>query len=231
MKKIKDIKVLIINPNSSEDMTKDIQRVAEAYADGEYTVKTVSTPGAPEFIDYYIDAAKAAPGMMKIIQDKYDEFDAFIVACHCDPNLDLLKEFCDKPVIGIGEASMKMASMLGHSFSVISTGSHSIANKEMLIHKYGLDNSAASVRAPETDVVSYNSADLFMSAAKAAVEKDAAEVLVLGCAGMAGIDKAISERFNVPVLDGIICAMMMAVGMVKAGYSTSKYRQYSGPEK
>ena len=136
-----------------------------------------------------------------------------------------------QPVIGIGEASMKMASMLGHSFSVISTGSHSIANKEMLIHKYGLDTAAASVRAPESDVVSYNSADLFMSAAKAAIEKDAAEVLVLGCAGMAGIDKAISERFNVPVLDGIICAMMMAVGMVKAGYTTSKYRQYRGPEK
>ena len=231
MKKTKDIRILIINPNSSKEMTNDIQRAAETYADGEFTVRTVSTPGAPEFIDYYIDAALAAPGMMQIIRDNYHEYDAFIVACHCDPNLDLLKEFCDKPVIGIGEASMKMASMLGHKFSVISTGSHSIANKEMLIHKYGLDSSAASVRAPEIDAASYNSADLFMSAAQAAIEKDAAEVLVLGCAGMAGIDKQIQEKFHVPVLDGIICALMLAVGMVKADYTTSKYRQYSGPEK
>ncbi len=228
MKKFKDIRVLIINPNSSQAMTDDVQRVAEEYADGEFHVDTVCTPGAPEFIDYYIDAAQAAPGMLQLVRDNYDKYDAFIVACHCDPNLDLLKEVCDKPVIGIGEASMKMASMLGHSFSVISTGSHSIANKEMLIHKYGLDTSAASVRAPESDVVSYNSADLFMSAAKAAIEKDSAEVLVLGCAGMAGIDKAIQKEFNVPVLDGIICALMMAVGMVKAGYTTSKFRQYAG---
>ncbi len=228
MKKFKDISVLIINPNSSQAMTDDVQRVAEAYADGEFRVDTVCTPGAPEFIDYYIDAAQAAPGMLQLIRDNYDKYDAFIVACHCDPNLDLLKEVCDKPVIGIGEASMKMASMLGHSFSVISTGSHSIANKEMLIHKYGLDTAAASVRAPEADVTSYNSADLFLSAAKTAIEKDAAEVLVLGCAGMAGIDKAIQKEFNVPVLDGIICALMLAVGMVKAGYTTSKFRQYAG---
>lgn len=228
MKKLKDISVLIINPNSSQAMTDDIQRVAEEFAGGEFRVNTVCTPGAPEFIDYYIDAAQAAPGMLQLIRDHYDQYDAFIVACHCDPNLDLLKEVCAKPVVGIGEASMKMASMLGHSFSVISTGSHSIANKEMLIHKYGLDTAAASVRAPEADVTSYNSADLFMSAAKAAIEKDSAEVLVLGCAGMAGIDKAIQQEFNVPVLDGIICALIMAVGMVKAGYTTSKFRQYAG---
>ena len=70
MKKTKDIRILIINPNSSEEMTNDIQRAAESYADGEFTVRTVSTPGAPEFIDYYIDAALAAPGMMQIIRDK-----------------------------------------------------------------------------------------------------------------------------------------------------------------
>ena len=227
MKQYKDIRILIINPNSSDAMTADIQQAAEAFANGDFTVKTMSTPGAPEFIDYYSDQAAAAPGMMQLIRENYDEFDAFVIACHCDPNLDLLKEFCDKPVVGIGEASMKMATMLGHSFAVISTGDHSIANKEMLMRKYGVDY-AGTVRAPETAVESFNNADLYVSAAQAAIDKDAAEVLVLGCAGMAGLDKALHERFEIPVLDGVNCALMIAAGMVKAGYTTSKFRQYKG---
>ena len=230
MKQYKDIRILIINPNSSDAMTADIQKAAEAYVNGDYYVETKSTPNAPEFIDYYIDQALAAPGMMQLIRDNYDDFDAFVIACHCDPNLDLLKEFCDKPVVGIGEASMKMATMLGHSFSVISTGAHSIANKEMVIHKYGLDLSG-TVHAPETVVEDFTDADMYVSAAQAAIEKDAAEVLVLGCAGMAGLDKELHERFNVPVLDGVNCALMIAAGMVKAGYKTSKFRQYAGPGK
>ena len=144
------MKIMIINPNSSDEMTAAIQNVAQIYAAGDFEVVTVSTPGAPEYIDYYSDQAIAAPGMMKIVKDNEAEYDAFIVACHCDPNLDLLKQITTKPVVGIGEASMKLATMLGHSFSVVSAGKHSIPNKKALIHKYGLDNDCASVRAPRT---------------------------------------------------------------------------------
>ena len=111
------MKILIINPNSSQEMTAAIQSVAADYAGDAFEVETLSTPGAPEYIDYYTDQALAAPGMMQIVRDNEKDFDAFVVACHCDPNLDLLKQITDRPVVGIGEASMKIASMLGHSFS------------------------------------------------------------------------------------------------------------------
>ncbi len=220
------MKILIINPNSSAEMTAAIQNCAEIYADGEFEVRTLATPGAPEFIDYYSDQFACAPGMVQIVKDNEQEYDAFIVACHCDPNLDLLKQITDKPVIGIGEASMHLASMLGHSFSVVSTGKHSIPNKLALIRKYHLEGACASVRGPKGDVEGLGMDEVYFNAARTAMEEDMAEVIVLGCAGFAGMSERMSAELGVPVLDGIHCALMMAVGCVKAGYTTSKIRRY-----
>ena len=220
------MKILIINPNSSVEMSAAIQNVAEIYANGDFEVKTVPTPNAPEYIDYYIDQAIAAPGMMQIVKENEAEYDAFIVACHCDPNLDLLKQITDKPVVGIGEASMKLATMLGHSFSVVSAGKHSIPNKRALIHKYGLDNDCASVRGPKDDFDDPTVEGPYLNAAQIAMEEDLAEVIVLGCAGFAGMSEQMSAELGVPVLDGVVSALIIATGLVKAGYTTSKIRRY-----
>ena len=96
--------IVVINPNSSEAMTADIRNAAERYAAGRFQVTVLPTPGAPEFIDTVEDRALAAPGMSAIVREYEDKADAFIVACHCDPNLQLLRELTSKPVLGIGEA-------------------------------------------------------------------------------------------------------------------------------
>lgn len=221
------MKILIINPNSDPGMTADIRRAAEGFVKGQYEVVTLPTPGAPKFIDTYTDQAVCAPGMMQLLKENENAFDAFIVACHCDPNLDLLKEMTAKPVVGIGEASMKMASMMGHSFSVVSTGYHSMPNKEALIRKYCLEGCLASVRAPGASHACRDDKEKFLEAARLAVEEDMAEVIVLGCAGLGGLDKYISEQLHVPVLDGVICALIIAAGLAQYGVGTSKIRRYN----
>lgn len=208
-------------------MTKAIANTAHGFADGDFEVDCLPTPNAPEFIETYEDQIKAAPGMVQLVRQNAEDYDAFIVACHSDINLDVLKEISTKPVVGIGEASMKMASMLGHKFSVISTHQHSVPNKEALVHKYFLQDYLASVKAPTEDMCDCGDEEKSLQAAKAAVEEDMAEVIVLGCAGMAGLDKIIQERLGVPVLDGLVCALIIVTGLVKYGVATSKIRRYN----
>ena len=221
------MRILIINPNSSKEMTDVIQKTAQDFADNELEVICKPTPGAPPFIETYQDQIKAGPGMIQLLRENEREFDAFIVACHSDINLDVMKEITIKPVVGIGEASMKMASMLGHRFSVVSTHKHSIPNKEALVHKYFLQNYLASIKAPPEDMCDIDDEEKIYMAAKAAIEEDMAEVIVLGCAGMAGLDKKLQQKLGVPVLDGVICALIIATGLVKYGVSTSKIRRYN----
>jgi allantoin racemase len=165
--------------------------------------------------------------MVQLLRENEDEFDAFVVACHCDPNLDAMKEITTKPVVGIGEASMKIASMLGHRFSVVSTMKHSIPNKEALVRKYHLQDLLASVRAPGDEMATASDEEKYLQAAQSALEEDMAEVIVLGCAGMAGLDRHLEEKLGAPVLDGVVCALIIATGLVKYGVSTSKIRRYN----
>jgi len=221
------MKILIINPNSDTVMTATILEAARKFANGDFEVNCLPTPGAPKFIETYEDQVNAAPGMLRLLRDNETAYDAFIVACHCDPNLDAMKEVTKKPVVGIGEASMKMATMLGHRFSVVSTDNHSTPNKEALVRKYHLQDLCASVRAPKAEINDCGDEEKYLQVARRAIEEDMAEVIVLGCAGMAGLDKHLEEKLGVPVLDGVICALIIASGLVKYNVSTSKIRRYN----
>jgi allantoin racemase len=221
------MRIFIINPNSDEKMTEAIRRSAEDYARGEVEIECRATPGAPKFLETYQDELLAAPGMMELIRANEADFDAFIVACHSDVNVDALKEMTDKPVVGIGEASMKMATLLGHSVSVVTTHIHSIPGKEAQARKYHLQDLMVSVRAPDKGTSDSGDEEVFLELAKDAIEEDLAEVIVLGCAGLAGLDKVLQGKLGVPVLDGVVCAMMIAIGLVRYGVSTSKALGYN----
>ncbi|MHA2298859.1 MAG: aspartate/glutamate racemase family protein [Candidatus Hodarchaeales archaeon] len=221
------MKILIINPNSDLEMTKSIQKSANDYANGDFEVVCEPTPGAPVFIETYEDELKSTPGMVELLRKNEDSYDAFIIACHDDPILDVMKEITRKPVVGIGEASMKIASMLGHRFSVISTSKHSIPIKEELIRKYHLQCVMSSVRAPKDELNECSDEEKYLQVARLAIEEDSAEVIVLGCAGMTGLDKHLQKELDTPVLDGVICALIIATGLVKYGVSTSKIRRYN----
>jgi allantoin racemase len=221
------MRILIINPNSDPQMTAVIQQSAEDYASGEFEVQCKLTPGAPPFIETYEDVLQAAPGMIQLLRESEEEFDAFVIACHCDPNLDAMKEIATKPVVGIGEASMKLASMLGHRFSVVTTMRHSIPNKEAQARKLFLQDVLASVRAAPEEMAGASDEEKYLRAAQMALEEDMAEVIVLGCAGMAGLDKRLAAKLGAPVLDGVACALIIATGLARYGVSTSKVRRYN----
>jgi allantoin racemase len=221
------MRVLIINPNSDPAMTATIQNSAEEYAAGTFEVDTVLTPGAPKFIETYQDQLEAAPGMMQLVQEHEATVDAFVIACHSDPNIDAVKEMTQRPAVGIGEASMKIATMLGHRFTVVTTHQHSIPGKLVQARKYHLQDQLVSVRTPERGHEGFEDDDLFLELSRAAVEEDLAEVIVLGCAGLSGTDKKIQEALGVPVLDGVVCALILSTGMVRYGIATSKALGYN----
>ena len=221
------MKILIINPNSNEEMTKSIQEMAEKHANGDFFVECKSSTGAPEFIETYEDEIKASPGMAQVFHENENEFDGFVIACHYDPYLEVMKEKSSKPVVGIGEASIKIASMLGHQFSIVTTDDHSIPIHEDMVYKYHLENYLASIRAPADQDKYLSEQARYLNTAQRAITENMAEVIVLGCAGLAGLDKMIQNKLGVPVLDGVVCALIIIKGLTKYGITTSKIRKYN----
>jgi allantoin racemase len=222
------LKILCINPNSSREVTEGIEKICKSYALPDTELEVQYIKEAPSGIESYQDAAIAERYLLERFQEWEKEYDGFIIACHSDIGIDLLRELTVKPVIGIGESSMLFALPLGHKFSILSLKRKKIPQKEDLVRKYGLENRCASIRATGLGVVATDEdkREKLIKEGFSAVKEDGAEVLILGCAGMAGLDKIIEKIVKVPVIDGLVCALMIIESLVKYGIETSKIAKY-----
>ncbi len=222
------MKILCINPNSSSEVTEGIEKICKEYALPGTEVEIKLIKEAPSGIESYHDAAISEKYLLERFKGWKEKYDGFIIACHSDIGVDLLRELTDKPVIGIGEASMLFALPLGHKFSILSLKRKKIPQKEDLVKKYGLENRCASIRATGLGVVAHykEKREKLIQEGEKAVKEDRAEVLILGCAGMAGLDKEIEKIVGVPVIDGVVSALMLMESLIRYGASTSKVGKY-----
>ena len=222
------MKILCINPNSSQEITVGIENICKKYALPTTEVEVKCIKEAPSGIESYHDAAISEKYLLDKFEEWKNEYDGFIIACHSDVGVDLLRELTDKPVIGIGEASIIFALPLGHKFSILSLKRKKIPQKENLVKKYGLENRCASICVTGLGVVDNDreKREKLIQEGIKAVKDDGAEVLILGCAGMAGLDKEIEKIINVPVIDGVVSALMLIESLIRYGVSTSKVGKY-----
>ncbi|MCL0077201.1 aspartate/glutamate racemase family protein [Dehalococcoidia bacterium] len=233
------MRIKIINPNTCEDMTRSIEATARKYARQGTEIVAVSAPRGPISIEDFYDEALAAVGVMEEVRKGLsvsEGFEGYIIACFGDPGLYACREMSEAPVIGIAEASLFMACMLGHKFSILSILKRFEAAMEELVKKYGLESRCASVRCTDVAVVDFEkdrekAKDALLKAGRQAIEEDGAEVLCLGCAGMVGFDKQLEKELKVPVIDPVVAAVKMIEGIIDYGGKTSKILTFRFPEK
>lgn len=203
------MKILIINPNSDLETNKKIDEKVKKFLNDMYEVDCVSVKNTPKLVSTYEDWTKAAPEMIQLVKEKAHIYDGFIVACHSDPNLDVLQEITDKPVVGIAESSMKIASMLGNSFAIISPSKKSISKKLALVRKYHCNDLLKTIKVSKSD-----DNDDLLKAAKEAVDEFNVDSIVLGCANYANADRYIEKELKIPVIDGIASALIIVSGLI-----------------
>jgi allantoin racemase len=230
------MRILLINPNTSEGFTEKVQAIADQYALPTTQAVAVNPAYGPRSIESIYDELLSSAGTLEIALQERGNFDAFVIACYSDhPTVYALREVTGKPVLGIAEASMYVACMLGYKFSVVTTND---AWEPLLwdaVRHYGLAERCASVRTTGMAVLALESDEqgtrsLIEQAARRAIEEDGAEVICLGCAGMSGLDKHLEERLGVPVVDGVIAAVKILEGVAGYGVVTSRRRAYQRPE-
>ncbi len=223
----------VINPNTTASMTRKIGAAARAVARPGTEIVAVNPEFGPASIEGYFDEAFSLPGLLDEIA-KAQQADAFVIACFDDTGLEAARCATSAPVIGIGEAAFHMAGLIAEKFSVVTTLSRSIVPIERNLMKYGLIARCARVRAAEVPVLALeeegSDARRRIEAEIAlALEQDGAEAIVLGCAGMADLARALAKTFGVPVLDGVACAVALAESAVQLGLRTSKRNTYAAP--
>lgn len=232
------MRLLFVNPNTSHEFTTKIAMIAQQYALPTTQVAAVNPRSGPRSIESVYDELLSAPGTLEVIVSELDHYDAFVIACYSDhPTIYAARELTDKPVLGIAEANMYVACLLGYKFSIVTTNDEWGPLLWDAVRHYGLSERCASVRTTGLPVLALESAGeqethgLILEAARQAVMQDRAEVICLGCAGMAGLDKELELTLGVPVLDGVVCALKLLEGLVGYGVHTSKRLAYGRPRR
>ena len=227
------MRILVVNPNTTASMTHKIGAAAQAVAAVGTEIVAVNPDFGPPSIEGYFDEAFSVPGLIAEMA-KARDIDAYVIACFDDSGLDAARCVTDAPVVGIGEAAFHVASLIAGRFTAVTTLARSVPAIEQNLARYGLANRCARVRASEVAVLDLeipgSDAQRRVSAEiGAAIREDAAEAIVLGCAGMADLSLALSHEHGLPVIDGVAAAVKLCESLFGLGLKTSKLGGYARP--
>jgi allantoin racemase len=229
------VRILVINPNTSEEMTRDIGEAAQRYARPDTEVETVCPDWGPRSIEGHYEDYVAAAATLEVVRERAGEFDGVVIACFGDPGLPAAREVSPVPVVGIAEAAMLTACTVAHRFSIVTVLPRVKPFLDDVVRYHGLEARCASIRTTPLSVLDCerdpSAAEReIVRASREAIAEDGAEAICLGCAGMGPLDKAVQAELRVPVLDGTACAVKLVEGVVDYGLFTSRVAAYKEPE-
>ena len=227
------MRLLVINPNTSTQMTAAIHRAAQAAAGPGVTVETVHATAGPHSIEGHVDEAVSMLGTLEWVLRRDADVDGYVFACFsAHAAIDATRELTRKPAVGIAEAGMALASLIAHRFSIVTTSRRWKPLLEDAVRKYGYETRCASVRSSGLAVLDLDRLPreqvigTLVREARLAVTEDGAEAIVLGCAGMADLEARLREALDVPIVDGVAAAVSLVSTLGRLGLGTSKVGAY-----
>lgn len=228
------MRILVVNVNTTQSMTDSIGETARAIAAPGTEVVALTPPFGAESVEGNYESYLAAVAVMEAVRRYPEPYDAVIQAGYGEHGREGLQELLDVPVVDITEAAASTAMYLGHRYSVVTTLDRAVPLIEDRLLLAGLSARCASVRSSGVAVLDLEAdpdaaVEAIVVQAERAVREDHAEVVCLGCGGMAELSERVRERTGVPVVDGVAAAVTVAESLVRLGLSTSKVRTYAPP--
>lgn len=215
--------IYVINPNSSEAVTAGIDAaMAPLRGADEPLIRCVTLADGPSGVQSQRDVDQAALSVLAFAMAHRADAAAFVTACFSDPGLHLLRELGACPAFGISESAALTAMTMGHSFGVIAMSSGAIGRHWRTWGAMGITQRVAGEVPIERTVAELSDRDAtqraMIAAGKRLRDDKGAQVLVMGCSGMAAFRDAIQEATGLPVVEPTQAAVSMALGRVRLGW-------------
>src|SRR6185503_3334553 len=197
--------ILVINPNSTEAVTRGIDEAcAPLRIDGGPRIEAMTLKEGPPGIETQQHVDSVVVPLTKTVASFDGKYDAFVIACYSDPGLHSVREATRKPVLGISECGILTALTLGHRFGVIAILQQSIPRHLRYVGALGVTDRFAGelpVGIPVVELADEKKTfGRMVEVGKALRQQHGADVVVMGCAGMARYRKPLQDEIGVPVV-------------------------------
>ncbi|MEU2366734.1 aspartate/glutamate racemase family protein [Streptomyces noursei] len=227
------MRILVMNPNTTASMTASIRATATAVAAPGTEILATEPLWGPESIEGHFEGYLSAAAVLDRLATLDTPFDALVMAGFGEPGREGAQELLDVPVLDITECAAQMALMLGHSYGIVTTLDRAVPQIRDRLLTAGLLQRCAGVRGTGLGVLELEedperTVEVILQTARAVV-RDGAEVICLGCGGMAGLQERVAAELGVPVVDGVAAAVKFAEAVVGLGLTTSAQRSFAPP--
>jgi Asp/Glu/hydantoin racemase len=214
-------KILVINPNSTEAVTRGIDEAcAPLRMPGGPAIECMTLKEGPPGIETQQHVDGVIPHLVRTVKER--EASAYVIACYSDPGLHSVREAAKKPVLGISECGVLTALTLGQKFGVIAILQTSIARHLRYMGALGVMDRLAGelpVGLGVTELADEKRTfGRMVEVGKRLRVEHGADVIVMGCAGMARYRTPLQEAVGIPVVEPTQAAVAMAIGRVRLGW-------------
>ena len=218
------MRILVINPNSTEAVTRGIDEAVEPLRiAGGPAIDCVTLKEGPPGIQTQQHVDSVVAPLLRLVGENETKYAAFVIACYSDPGLHSMRETTRKPVLGISECGILTALTLGHRFGVIAILQQSIPRHLRYVGAMGVTDRFAGELPVGIPVVELSDEKKtfgrMVEVGKALRQDHGADVVVMGCAGMARYRKPLQDEIGVPVVEPTQAAVSMAIGRVRLNWS------------
>ena len=228
------MRILIVNPNTTEEVTSLMLDAGRAAASPGVGVDAIT---APRGLPYIVSRAEAQIGgavALEMLAEVPGGYDAAILAAFGDPGLFGARELFEFPVIGISEAAMLTACMLGGRFLIVTFASELCGWYRDCVAMHRLEERCAGVVALDRGFGSLQDSretnwPELMTLADAAVAERDADVAILAGAPLAGLAPRARDLIRVPVIDPIVAAVKQAEALVALGTTKASRGSFKRP--
>jgi allantoin racemase len=223
-------RILVINPNSTDAATRGIdEAMAPLRFPGGPDIRCVTLTEGPPAVESQSEADSVILPLCRLIRESEADAAAFVIACFSDPGLFAAREATAKPVLGIAECGILTALTLGHRFGVISILARSVPRHLRYIAAMGVRDRLAADLTIGLGVLELADARTTLTrmieTGRQLRDQHGADVLVMGCSGMARYRADLEEAVQLPVVEPTQAAVAMAIGRLRLGWGTSLARR------
>jgi allantoin racemase len=233
-------RILWINPVGTDLFDDPIQDLLEQIKRANTSVEVVSLARGPQHLEYhYYESLILTDLLHEIKRAENEGFAAAVIGCFYDPGLREAREIAEQIVVTApAESTLLLACSLGHKFSIVVGRDKWIPKMEENVVRYGLRDRLASMKSVDMGVHDFQADPSetearLKAAAQEAVEKDGAEVIILGCTIEFGFFRQLQSELKVPVLDAVVAPFKYAEFLVEVrdrfGWMHSKVQGYESP--
>ncbi len=217
------MKILVINPVGHSKWDESDKEFLSSYAHPKTRIDVKSLPRGPKSVESIKDYVEVIPLVIDQALKLHKEYNALIVNCFLDPAVDYLKLLLRKPVIGPCEASLLLAKVIGRRFAIITVGKGDVIKLiERRINFLGFKDFVVKIDGIplgvlDIDVDKGRTLREILRVGNEVIKTYQADVIILGCTGLAGFSFKAQEELGVPVIDPALAALKVAEAVLTLG--------------